>query len=61
LTFIISDGELSASDQADVIVMPVNEPEWVPVSYPNNPATIYATVNIDGFPATTEIGLGICW
>lgn len=51
LTFIVSDGELSASDQVQVCVLPVNEPEWDVVSYPNNPATIYATVSIEGYPA----------
>lgn len=51
LTFIVSDGELSASDQAQVSVLAVNEPDWDVVVYPNNPATIYATVNIEGYPA----------
>ncbi|MCB5255871.1 MAG: C25 family cysteine peptidase [Candidatus Cloacimonadaceae bacterium] len=51
LTFIVSDGELSASDQALVKVLPVDTPNWEPVLYPNNPATIYATVSIEGSPA----------
>lgn len=51
LTFIVSDGELSASDQTQVTVLPVNEPDWTVVNYPNNPATIYATVSIEGYPA----------
>lgn len=54
LTFIVSDGELSSSDQALVSVLPVNVPAWEAVQYPNNPATIYATVNIEGFPASAN-------
>jgi len=51
LSFVVSDGELSASDQALINVLPVNEPQWTPVNYPNNPATIYAAVSIEGYPA----------
>jgi uncharacterized membrane protein len=51
LTFIVSDGELSTSDQALITVLPVNVPDWDVVNYPNNPATIYATVSIEGYPA----------
>lgn len=50
LTVIVSDGELSSSDQILVTVLPVNVPDWDVVNYPNNPATIYATVNINGNP-----------
>jgi hypothetical protein len=50
LTVIVSDGELSSSDQILVTVLPVNVPDWDVVNYPNNPATIYATVNIIGYP-----------
>lgn len=58
LTFIVSDGELSASDQTDITVLPVNLPDWTPVTYPNNPATVYAIVNIDGYPATSGDWVG---
>ncbi len=54
LTFIVSDGELSADDQVQVTVLPVNQPDWAPVIYPNNPATIYAKVSINGYPAQTN-------
>lgn len=54
LTFIVSDGELSASDQGLIKVLPVDTPNWEPVLYPNNPATIYANVTIDSYPAQSN-------
>lgn len=54
LTFIVSDGELTASDQAQVNVLPVDTPNWEPVVYPHNPATIYANVTIYDNPAQSN-------
>ncbi|MDP2172552.1 MAG: C25 family cysteine peptidase [Candidatus Cloacimonadaceae bacterium] len=51
ITFTVSDGIAMASDIASVTVNPVNMPSWTPVTYPNNPATIYGTVTIEGIPA----------
>lgn len=51
LTFIVSDGQYGSSAQAQIHVLPVNEPDWVPVNYPHNPATIYATVSVNAGPA----------
>lgn len=51
ISIVVSDTELVASAQTVINVLPVNEPEWEPVNYPNNPATIYAMVNIEGYPA----------
>jgi hypothetical protein len=51
ITFGVSDGELTAYDNVIVIVNPVNVPDWQPIVYPNNPATVYAQVSIEGIPA----------
>lgn len=51
LTFTVSDGLLQASDNMLVTVDPTQMPNWEPVVYPNNPATLYAMVTIDGIPA----------
>ncbi|PKN79923.1 MAG: hypothetical protein CVU48_03870 [Candidatus Cloacimonetes bacterium HGW-Cloacimonetes-1] len=51
LSFTVSDGSLSNSDNVTVTVLPVNTPVWAPVLYPNNPATIYGLVTLDGIPA----------
>ena len=54
ITIVASDGELSSSDQIVVNILPVNTPNWTIVNYPNNPATIYAVVNINGYPAANN-------
>lgn len=51
LTFGVSDGTITAYDNVTVTVNPVNTPDWTPTVYPNNPATLYAMVTIDGIPA----------
>ncbi len=51
LTFGVSDGSITSYDNVTVTVNPVNTPNWTPVVYPTNPATIYAMVTIDGIPA----------
>jgi len=51
LTFTVTDGTAFASDAVMVSVLPVNTPNWQPVIYPNNPATIYSTITIEGIPA----------
>ena len=51
ITFGVSDTDLTAYDNVTVIVNPVNVPDWQPVVYPTNPATVYAQVSIEGIPA----------
>ena len=51
ITFGVSDTDLTAYDNVTVIVNPVNIPDWQPVVYPTNPATVYAQVSIEGIPA----------
>ncbi|MDD4309380.1 MAG: Ig-like domain-containing protein, partial [Candidatus Cloacimonetes bacterium] len=51
ITFTVFDGELYDHASVDIIVTPTNIPEWEPVEYPTNPATVYAVVTIDGIPA----------
>ncbi|MDZ4121182.1 MAG: choice-of-anchor D domain-containing protein, partial [Candidatus Cloacimonadaceae bacterium] len=51
ITFTVSDGISQASDVVQVTVNPVNLPVWQPVVYPNNPATIYGKVTVEGIPA----------
>ncbi len=51
ITFTVSDGIAFASDVTSVNVNPVNLPDWEPVIYPTNPATIYGVVTIEGIPA----------
>jgi len=51
LTFGVSDGTITAYDNVTITVNPINAPNWQPVTYPNNPATVYARVTIDGIPA----------
>lgn len=51
LTFGVTDGIITSYDNVTVTVNPVNTPNWEPTVYPNNPATIYAMVTIDGIPA----------
>ena len=51
ITFSVYDG---ANYNYDSVVVSVNEiegPGWVPVLYPNNSATVYGTVHINGLPA----------
>ncbi|MEF3694846.1 MAG: Ig-like domain-containing protein [Candidatus Cloacimonadota bacterium] len=50
-TFTVSDGHLTASDNLSITVNPVYSPAWNPVLYPNNPATLYAQVQIEGVTA----------
>ncbi|MDZ4182368.1 MAG: C25 family cysteine peptidase, partial [Candidatus Cloacimonadaceae bacterium] len=52
ITFTVTDGIAMASDIVSVTVNPVNTPAWTPITYPNNPATIYGTVTIEGIPAS---------
>lgn len=47
LTFTVSDGQLSASDNIVVTVNPVNVPTWVPVTYGNTPATLHAVLTVN--------------
>jgi len=51
LTFSVSDGTITASDNVTIEVTPTNTPVWTPTVYPNNPATLYAVVTIDNIPA----------
>jgi len=51
LTFSVSDGTITASDNITIEVTPTNTPDWTPTVYPNNPATLYAVVTIDNIPA----------
>jgi len=51
LTFTVSDGRLSASDNLSITVNSVYSPAWTPVLYPNNPATLYGRVQIEGLTA----------
>ncbi len=47
LTFTVSDGIATASDVACVNVYTAVAPDWTPVSYPNNSATVYGVATID--------------
>ncbi|MBW6514756.1 MAG: hypothetical protein K0B87_08380, partial [Candidatus Syntrophosphaera sp.] len=47
LTFTVSDGEASAFDTVMVTVNQVSMPDWTPVTYPNNSATVYGVATID--------------
>ncbi len=51
ITFGVFDGTITTYDNVTITVNPVNTPDWNPVVYPNNPATLYARVTIDGIPA----------
>ncbi len=52
ITFTVDDGQGGTNlDQIAITVNPVNTPAWTPVVYPNNSATIYSLVTIDGLPA----------
>lgn len=51
LTFTVSDGSLTAAASVVINVNPVYSPAWNPVLYPNNPATLYAQVQIEGVTA----------
>ncbi len=48
VTFMVSDGQYSALDSTNVIVLPTQVPNWIPVTYPFNSATVYADVALDG-------------
>ncbi len=47
LSFTLSDGEASESSSVAVIVHPTAMPDWTPVIYPNNSATVYGVVTIN--------------
>ncbi len=51
VTFSLYDGQYYDHENVDIIVTPANLPEWEPVVYPTNPATVYAVVTIDNIPA----------
>ncbi len=51
MTFTVSDGQTTASDNITIIVEPTDSPTWTPVVYPNNPATVYGIVTLDGVAA----------
>ncbi len=53
-TFTVDDGQATASDSVSVIVLPTDIPTWLPVIYPNNPATVYGVITIDGIPVTND-------
>lgn len=54
VTFTVNDGQLTSSDVVTVNVLPTELPVWEAVIYPNNPATIYGVVTIDGIPVSTD-------
>ncbi len=51
IVFSVSDGNSFSTDTVEVFVNPLNLPNWEPVVYPNNPATIYGQISIEGIPA----------
>jgi len=59
LSFTVSDGSLSASASVPVQVNPVNAPAWIPVLYPNNPATVYGQVTINNVPCQLNDVVGV--
>jgi multisubunit Na+/H+ antiporter MnhC subunit len=50
ISFTVSDASLTASDVITIYVDPVITPDWTPVVYPNNPATVYGIVTINSIP-----------
>jgi hypothetical protein len=54
VTFTVSDGQSTANDDVIVNVLPTDVPSWMPITYPNNPATVYAVITINGEPASAE-------
>ena len=58
ITFSVSDGAAIASDQVEVIVYPSPMPDWNVVVYPNNSATVYSIVTIDGEPCELNDWVG---
>ncbi len=48
ITFSVYDGYTYAYDSVQVTVNAVTGPDWVPVIYPNNSATVYGKVTIYG-------------
>lgn len=48
ITFSVYDGFTYAYDSVPVTVNEVTGPGWMPVIYPNNPATVYGIVSIYG-------------
>ncbi len=47
LSFTIDDGAASNTDLVAVTVNQIVVPGWIPVTYPNNSATVYGVVTID--------------
>jgi hypothetical protein len=58
ITFTVSDGEASAYDTVPVTVNQVSMPDWQPVIYPNNSATVYGLVSIDWIPCVLNDVVG---
>lgn len=59
ISFTVSDGSLSAADMMTIYVDPVISPDWTAVTYPNNPATIYGIVTINGTPCNLNDVVGV--
>jgi len=60
ITVIASDTS-NAADSSHILVTlsKVNSPSWSPVVYPNNSATIYGIVTVDGEPAALGDNVGL--
>ncbi|OQB07620.1 MAG: MAM domain protein [Candidatus Cloacimonetes bacterium ADurb.Bin211] len=58
VTFSVSDGSAIAYDPVEVIVYPSPMPDWNVVVYPNNSATVYSIVTIDGEPCELNDWVG---
>lgn len=54
VTFTVSDGHVEVSDEITVNVLATDLPTWTTVTYPNNPATVYGVITIDGVAASTN-------
>ena len=54
ITFTICDGLATVSDDVTIEVLPTDIPTWTPITYPNNPATVYGVVTIEGFAAANN-------
>ncbi len=58
ITFSVSDGSAISYDQVEVIVYPSPMPNWNVVVYPNNSATVYGIVTIEGVPCELNDWVG---
>lgn len=58
VTFTVSDGVYTANDNVTINVLPINTPVWTPVVYPNNSATVYGVVTIEGLAAAADDVVG---